>query len=330
MEVSVGSALSLVIDQLRRSPVAVAQVHGDALMSYGELAARASQVRGALDRAGAGHGSRVACFVERGLDPLVALLGTWAAGASYVPVDPSLPLARQRALVGIADCDVALRSPGIAREPTVWDGEEILLSSDFPPAAGREFAIDVDAWVMPSPDNEAYVLFTSGSTGEPKGVSVPHRASASLIGWQLAQPEFSLPRRVSQFASVSFDVSILEFLISVTSGSTLVVIPESVRRDARALMSLLIEREIEVTFLPPAVLRELVMAWDPSATPTSLRYILVGGEALVVTDTLRQFCEAACVEVVNHYGPTETHLVTYHRLGPNARPQPAAALTLVG
>ncbi|MEU9336549.1 amino acid adenylation domain-containing protein [Streptomyces sp. NPDC048290] len=284
-----------------------------------QLAARVTRTRHALLAMGAGPGTRIACFLERGPDPLVALLAVWSVGASYVPVDPTLPPARRRAQLALVGCAAALRSPGIDPGPLAWDGPEAVLTGvDAETPGTPDPELDLGSWTLADPESEAYVLFTSGSTGEPKAVNMPHRSIANLVSWQLTEPEFARPRRMSQFAALSFDVSVQELACAAASGSTLVTVPDDVRRNPQELLSFLDRERIEVAFLPVVALSQLALAHKAfGVTPGRLRYVVTAGEALVVTDAVRGFCAATGAEVINQYGPTETHVVLRHRLGPD-------------
>jgi amino acid adenylation domain-containing protein len=317
----VESVLTLVTAQIRRRPrdiaVEIAADEDTRRWTFEDLARRASRVRAGLRLASVEPNSRIACFTESGADALVALLGTWAAGGSYVPIDSGLPRARQRALLDAVPCSAVLRSPGIPADLVPSDGPELVLTAAEPPTVA-----DVGTWPAPPPGSEAYVLFTSGSTGEPKAVSMSHGALANLIEWQIAQPEFAAPRRLSQLAPLSFDVSIQEMLAAAAAGGTL-VIGRGLRRDPEATLAFLAERQIEICFLPPVLLHQLASAWEaPRITPAALRYVITAGEALVVTDAIRALCAAAGAEIINQYGPTETHVVTSHRLGPRPEAWP--------
>ncbi|MFD3471892.1 amino acid adenylation domain-containing protein [Streptomyces sp. NPDC058682] len=311
--VSYRSLLTLVAERLRSNRSAVAQVHRGREMTCGQLAGRVQHLRDRLVEAGARHGDRIACFLERGHDPLIALLSVWAAGCVYVPIDPALPPARQQALTTAVGCTFAVRSSGIRAERIVWGGPQITLA-----LTAAEPQADFTGWHAASPSDEAYILFTSGSTGTPKAVAMPHRSIANLVDWQLAQPEYSAARRIAQFAALSFDVSVQEMLTAVAGGGTLAVIPDAARRDPQALLEHLVRDWVEVLYLPPAMLRQLSMAHQAfGTTPTAMRTIVTAGEVLVVTDAVRSFCHTGHIGLVNQYGPTETHVTTSHRLGPD-------------
>jgi amino acid adenylation domain-containing protein len=323
LEVSAGStkAAPQLIDLINRRassfPDAIVLAHNGRTWSLADTMARARKVAQRLADCGLTRGARVAVLPERGADPVFALLGTWAAGGVYVPLDPALPLERLRTMLAIAGCRHALVSNAHVEHGLLKSLDFVVeLSDDEEPSRP-----DAGGSAEPEPDDEAYVLFTSGSTGEPKAVAMPHRAMDNLIHWQLRQPEFATPARVSQFAPLAFDVSIQEMLTALASGSTLVVADEQARRNAQETLRFMADERIEVAFLPPVALRQLIAARKAfDRTPNSLRCVITAGEALVIDEDAREFFAAADSALVNQYGPTETHVVAAHRLvGPPER-----------
>ncbi|RQH23956.1 non-ribosomal peptide synthetase, partial [Okeania hirsuta] len=160
--------------------------------------------------------------------------------------------------------------------------------------------------------NLAYVIYTSGSTGKPKGVAMKHLALSNLIFWQLENTRVSPKAKTLQFAPISFDVSFQEIFSTWCGGGTLVLISEQVRRDPVALLHLLREKQIERLFLPFVALQQLAQtAQTLGLIPTSLREVITAGEQLQITPAIASFFDQLkdC-SLHNHYGPSETHVVT--------------------
>ncbi|WP_410631015.1 amino acid adenylation domain-containing protein [Amycolatopsis sp. cmx-4-83] len=302
-----GSALSLVVPRFEADPDAVLVVEQDRRWTRREIAAAVAGTRAELRDIGVTRGSRVASFASRGAGPLITLLAVWSLGAVYVPIDTALPPERVRTLLATASCSAAVTSPGAA--PTGWAGPSVVLgSSDDNPVP----------WEVPDAGDEAYVLFTSGSTGVPKAVAVAHRTLGNLIAWQLTRPGWGGSAVVSQFAPLMFDVSLQEMLTAAAGGGALAVVPEPVRRNPQALLEFLAGAAVEIVFLPPVALRQLATAWEAFGSPgLKVRQVITAGEALVVTDQVRRLAAATGASLVNQYGPTETHVVTAHHLGPD-------------
>jgi amino acid adenylation domain-containing protein len=295
-----------IVAQAGRVPSAPALRCGGVELSYAEVLGRIAQVGGALDELGVGPGDLCALSSERTPETLVLLLAIVARGAAYLPLDRDQPDARLAAMLAdarpqIAIVDRALHArlpPGVA-----W--------SDWPsPAAPRR-----ELAVQPS-GALAYVLFTSGSTGRPKGVAMQTAAVAALIDWHRAHRRLGQPARTLQFAPLGFDVSFQEIFSTLATGGTLVLPGDAERRDPWRLLEFIERERIERLFAPFVALQALAeAALDAESGASSLRDVLTAGERLRITPALRAFFAArrGCV-LHNHYGPTETHVVTAHEL----------------
>ncbi|MGE5325043.1 MAG: amino acid adenylation domain-containing protein [Actinomycetota bacterium] len=161
-----------------------------------------------------------------------------------------------------------------------------------------------------APESGCYVIYTSGSTGTPKGVVMPHRALMNLVEWHRATG--SISRRVLQFASLTFDVSFQEIFSTLGVGGTLVLVPDAARIDMAALGRFIAENAIERFHLPVVVLQRLAEEFCENQQPlSSLRELMVGGEQLQITAPMvRLFEKLSDCALYNHYGPSETHVVT--------------------
>ena len=235
-------------------------------------------------------------MLDRSPELIATVLGVLKAGAAVVPLDPSYPRARIDAMIDRAQPFRVISDIAEVRA---------LLEA---PATTILPAID--------PDSAAYVLFTSGSTGEPKGVTMPHRALHNLIAWQNRRPSGAVGRSTLQFFPLSFDVSFQEVFSTLCGGGALRLLSEAQRKDLSALVRLVADEGIERIFLPCVALQAFAEAAYVTRTRLeSLRVVINVGEQLRVTPEIRRLCSANPRLVLeNQYGPTETHEVTSYTL----------------
>jgi amino acid adenylation domain-containing protein len=303
-------------DQARSAPEAVAAVFKDKRLTYRELDERSNQMAHCLKKLGVGPDIPVGICVERSLDMLVCVLGTFKAGGAYMPLDSEYPKERLAFMVGDARAPVLLTQKSLREKIPAGNARVICLDGD-------RGLFESESMEAPKntagPDNLAYILYTSGSTGQPKGVAMVHRAVANLISWQCASPSFSGGLRTLQFAPLGFDVSFQEMFSTWCSKGTLVVVPEELRRDFDKLLRFLTEQQVERLFLPFVALEHLAeTAVEQGMFPLCLREIITAGEQLQVTPSLQTFFEKLprCT-LENQYGPTEAHVVSaYTMTGP--------------
>ena len=263
-------------------------------MTYRALDRAANGLAALLAARGVGPEDVVGVALSRSLALPVALLGIWKAGAAYLPLDPAYP-AERIALMAEQVLPVAVVTESTVREqmPTLEGTPVICLDRDSLQAAGRG-AHETPASQQPS--QAAYVIHTSGSTGRPKGVVVTHAGLASLATAQGARLGVTSDSRVLQFASVSFDASVSEMLMALTTGAALVLLTES-ERAGRLLLERLTQFQITHATLPPTVLGTL-----PRTDARTLAWLVVAGEACAPELAARW---ASGRQLVNAYGPTE-------------------------
>ncbi|HUQ57182.1 non-ribosomal peptide synthetase [Lentzea sp.] len=262
----------LVARQAARTPDAPALRFGDRTLSYGELSSRASALAAHLSARGIGAEDFVALSLRRSPELIVAMLGVLRAGAAYVPVDPDYPADRVAYLLD--DLQPAL----------VVDGTAF---GDLPPAGAVEA-------VLPTPHGAgaAYVVYTSGSTGAPKGVVVPHDAMRNFVLDHAERFGLTDGSRVLQFVSPSFDVAVGDIWPTLVSGGCLVL-----AQDGQDLAGLLRAERVTHAAIPPVMLAQL-----PSDGLPDLRLLITGGET-PDQDVVRRW--TAGRRMVNVYGVTE-------------------------
>ncbi|MGY3610257.1 MULTISPECIES: non-ribosomal peptide synthetase [unclassified Bradyrhizobium] len=298
--------------QVRNAPDAVAVVHADERLSYGELNARANRLAHHLIALGVKPDQPVAICLQRSVAMVVGVLAILKAGGAYLPLDPAYPSARLRQVVedaapqlvlaDIAVVDLATATPAWAHLP---------VSNPDARALGLTSC------------HLAYVIYTSGSSGAIKGVEMSHSSLMNLL-W--SSPGLGAEkRRTLQFATLNFDVLFQELFSCWRDGGLLVLVQEETRADFSALLEFVWGEAIERLFLPHVALNHFAEVWGAEGVLLpSLREIYTAGEQLRATPMLRSFFELhPRTRLINQYGPTETHVVTEYRLAadPSCWPQ---------
>ncbi|HEU4558943.1 MAG TPA: non-ribosomal peptide synthase/polyketide synthase, partial [Longimicrobium sp.] len=295
--------------QAAHTPDAVAVVHEGWWLSYGELNARANQLAHHLRGAGVGPDARVGICAERGVEMLVGVLAILKAGGAYVPLDPAYPAERLGYMLRDS-APAALLTHGAPGELFAGSGVPVLeLRADAAAWARQPRTNPVVAGL--TPEHLCYVIYTSGSTGRPKGVAMPHRPLVNLVAWQEPEGAPSPPAVTLQFTSLSFDVSFQEIFCALGTGGRVVVVTEEVRHDPAVLLELMERARVERLSLPYVALQHVAEhAVARGSAPASLREVQTAGEQLRITEPIRRWFGALGVPLHNHYGPSETHVVT--------------------
>ncbi|MEV6133401.1 AMP-binding protein [Streptomyces violaceusniger] len=290
------------IEAARRHRDAIAVVDRGSGYTYRELDESSARVAGGLVRNGIGPGAVVAVHAVRSWARCVAVLALWRAGAGVLSVDPALPPARKMRIAEGAGAAMVL-SAGDGPRADLGIAEYALGELTAAPPAER-------------PDGPVgYVIATSGSTGEPKLVALPPRVLTDLGAWHIRHRRYDSPPHTLHMTSVGFDVGYEEMVATWLAGATLVVVGDEERQDPFLLIDTVREHAAARMFLPVAGLHGLATAAvvGEERMP-SLRELVVAGERLVLNDEIRRFCAAGDIALVNQYGPSETHVVTEHRL----------------
>ena len=294
---------SLVSARARKAPAAVALSGSGHVVTYGQLEARAGRLAHRLRGLGVGAEHLVALIAQRSPALAVGALGIMKTGGVYVALDPSCPelrlaamLADVRPAVVLAERDVAGRVP-----PGPWT--IVTLGGDGEGGDGSPGLLDLIRAPIRDGARRAYVVFTSGSTGVPKGVEITHAGLANLVAWHHEAFGITPADRATQVASPGFDAAVWELWPYLTAGASVHAPDEGTRLDPVALRDWLVDMRITVTFAPTPLAEQLMTLPWPDAT--ALRIMLTGA------DTLHRHPPASLpFVVVNNYGPTECTVVT--------------------
>lgn len=258
--------------QARQHPEALALIDEQCHLSYAELARQALQLAGALVAWGVQPGDAVAITLPKGREQVVAVLGILAAGAVYVPVGIEQPPARrdmiyQRAGARVVITDQAHRDGGI------WLAElRVVTLAQAAPARALEQPLALAA------DALAYVIFTSGTTGEPKGVELCHQAAMNTVAAINRRYQVSAEDRVLGLSALDFDLSVYDLFGPLSVGGALVLPADSLRKEPREWLRLIREQRVSLWNSVPALLDMLTLQVRDGAGLGALRLAMVSGD----------------------------------------------------
>ncbi len=307
-----------------RDPTRDAIRYSGASLTYEALSVRATRLARVLRERGVRRGDRVGIYANKGLDAATAIYGIMKAGAAYVPLDPSAPLGRTELIV--RDCGIR----HLVSEPSKSGALEALLEA----GVALDSVIGADSldrqpgltvgWedVDGAPQNSngpvqtemdlAYVLYTSGSTGVPKGVVHTHHSALSFARVAAHTYGFCASDRITNHAPLHFDLSTLDYFATAVAGATTVVIPEGHTKLPASLSKLLEQEQLTVLYAVPLALAHLLLYGALEKRDlTRLRWVLFGGEPFVPKHLRELMRHLPAAMFSNVYGPTEVNGVTY-------------------
>jgi amino acid adenylation domain-containing protein len=285
-------------EQVRATPEATAVVFDEKELTYAQLNVRANRLARRLVKFGVGPDQVVAVCLERSFDLIVALLAIMKAGGTYLPIDPALPRERQALMLNDAK-PVALIT-------------EKLLQPELPPVTAPLFVIDAERASLDSESGEnlpgrvtgknlAYVMYTSGSTGVPKGVEIPHEALVNFLVSMQERPGLTPKDVLVAVTTFSFDIAGLEIFLPLVTGARLIFLSRDDAADGFRVLHHLTANNATVLQATPSTWRMLLDAKWPGSPQLKM---LCGGEALPRELALQLLDKGG--ELWNMYGPTET------------------------
>ncbi|MFF8827904.1 amino acid adenylation domain-containing protein [Streptomyces sp. NPDC015131] len=303
-------------ERVRTAPDAVALVYEDRELTYAELNAAANRHARLLARHGVGAEDVVGVALPRSPELVVALLAVMKAGAAYLPLDADHPQDRIAYMLADAGARTVVTVADLAGALPPADGVTHVLLDD-PATVDAVAALDAtDPGVPVALDQAAYVIYTSGSTGRPKGVVVPHDGVGSLIATATDRIGITAGSRVVQFASVGFDVTVWDLIMSLCVGGRIIVVPTERRVAGRALTDYIARHRATHMILPPSLVSAL-----PQDCELPDGSVLVVGTEAVPGELIARW--AGRVQVVVAYGLTEASVNSTLWTAEPGRPGPA-------
>jgi amino acid adenylation domain-containing protein len=302
----VGAAVPLpegdVISQLREHE-GIAIIDGDRRISYAELHAAAARWAHELRVAGVEEEGLVALVCEPSAETVIAILAVLMAGAAYLPISPEAPPARQRAIHARAGAPIVLAQR--AELAAALDGAPVLAMDRVVARPSTPPPRHVD------PARRAVVFFTSGTTGEPKGIEIEHRSIVNLLASTQRATPLHADDAVLMLAPYHFDASLLELLWPLLHGARIVVAPADEARDPAALAARIEREAVTIVQTVPTMLDALVTGRAAGSLPpmATVRHVICGSAPLS-RDLRARFAAALSASLANHYGPTEATVDT--------------------
>ncbi|WLQ16390.1 AMP-binding protein [Hahella aquimaris] len=295
----INAQLLQMYQRLIEQPQGVVLVEGDRRIHNHALAQRIGALQEHLRRSGFVPGDRVAVHLAKGEASTLAILAVLFSGGSYCYINPKDPLPRRRTLLDMAKCDIVLGDAALFSE--FGDAGRLLLDAPALAQASADDACAPELWRPRRPEDEFYFIFTSGTTGAPKGISIRNESVANLLDWFIKETGLSAADRVLGLTDLNFDPSVEDLFGCLLVGAVLIYPPSHVLQERQAFIRLMQEEGVTlVNFIPGAIAR---LIEDAPPLPAMRRWIF-GGEEL--PQPLRDQLLRQGYAVSNHYGPSET------------------------
>ncbi|MBN3950382.1 MAG: amino acid adenylation domain-containing protein [Nostoc sp. NMS7] len=290
--------------QVEMTPDAIAVIFQDKQLTYQELNQRANQLAHHLQANGVKAEVGVGIYLERSLEMAIGVLGVLKAGGTYVPCDPMYPKQRISFMLADAQVKVLLTQHSLVTSLPEYPDSVICLDTDWE-IINQQSTEKLTTAVTPA--NLAYIIYTSGSSGQPKGVMIPHAGIVNHLVWGIERYQLTPKDRVFQKTSFSFDVCVWEFFAALLSGACLVMADANGHQDPSYMVQVMAQQQITIVEFVPAMLQMILEEPDLEACQ-ALRHITCGGEALPKKLCDRFFNRLFEVELHNCYGPTEVSI----------------------
>ncbi|AEI67816.1 amino acid adenylation domain-containing protein [Corallococcus macrosporus] len=311
----------IVIRAAAKAPESIAIKGPDGTLTYGQLDALANRVARALHELGVKRGDRVGLWTEKSVRAVAAMQGIARLGAAYVPMDPLNPAARTRLILDDCGIDVLVTSTTRASElhnAGVSRLRFLLLDDKGPEICWNRLSSFSSAPLPPhgaGDDDLAYILYTSGSTGAPKGVCISQRNALAFIEWCHELLGTTPEDRFSNHAPFFFDLSVLDLYAAFMGGASVTLIPEALAFAPEKLVELVLRERFTCWYSVPSALMLMMQEGGLLNHPDlPFRMVLFAGEPFPIRHLrpLREHLRRA--RLFNLYGPTETNVCTFHEV----------------
>jgi amino acid adenylation domain-containing protein len=288
--------------QVARTPDAIAVVFNERRLRYGDLNERANRLARSLRRRGVGPDVLVGVCLNRTPDLVVALLAVWKAGGAFVPLDPAYPQERLAFMLNDSGAHLLLTEDACVSLFALPTDKAICLDSGWPTLALEDGSNPAP---LAEPRHLAYVMYTSGSTGQPKGAMIVHSGLVNYLCWAASAYDVGNGSAAPVHTSISFDLTVTSLLVPMMAGGSVELLPEDV--GAQNLLSALFRTgNRSVVKITPAHLELLNQQVTRQQAVGMCRTFVIGGEALLAENLQLWRDLSPAPRLINEYGPTET------------------------
>jgi len=298
--------------QVALRPDQIAMIHQDRQVTYGELEQRSNRLAHHLQNMGVRPEVMVGIYLERSPEMIICVLAVLKAGGVFVPLETSHPASRTAAILENSHAPLVLTRQGLVAGLAGYGGRLVLLDAHAAEIDSQPVT-PVDPWI--DPDNLAYVIHTSGTTGVPKGVLIHHGGASNLIQDMCAQLGIGPGDSILLNFPLSFDVSISQIFIPFTVGGRLILTEADRHNDPSHLLGLVAQHAVTILNTSSSMLENILVEYGLQNYP-SLRLVICGAEATSLA-LVNRFFEQTSINLINIYGPTEVSIaVTFWRCQP--------------
>ena len=322
----------LLINAAKRYPNKIAVYHREEMMTYGDLNDISDKLSIALIENGVKKGDRVGIYLVKSISSIVSIYGILKAGAVYVPLDPASPISRLQYIIKNCGIEYLITSNEKFKKlhRTITEDHPLKMAVitgkskiDGIPSPIRTipWTAVVEAKYNENPNLEvietdlAYILYTSGSTGMPKGVMISHQNAFAFLNWIKDTFQITGDDRLSNHAPLHFDLSVFDIYGAAQAGASLSLVPDYISIFPAKLVDWIVENRISVWYSVPSILKMMVLHGNLKKHRfADLRTIIFAGEVFPIKYLRKLMTLIPHVDFYNLYGPTETNVITYYKL----------------
>lgn len=290
--------LKQIEEQIKKCPEQIAVTEKDRVLSYCQLDEKSSYLANKLEGMGIHTQDYIVVICDKSIEWIIAFVAILKAGAIYVPVNPDTPMERIKYICDDCKSALILSQKGKCEE---LENTYLLENSE------AWNCTNIEDGTKTTLDDIMYCIYTSGTTGRPKGVLQKISTISNLVAWEQAELEMEC-HNIATLASIGFDVSIQEISTALAMGCNLVVVSDELKKDISGFSRYITDKKIDTVFCTPSYWDAITSSIDGDCILNQIHTIILAGEAMYLN---KKCLDSLLMHAYyNHYGPTETHVVT--------------------